>query len=184
MTCRLTAKNRDQLRNPTLGNRVWATFFTACYAGSVSREWCWRSVGVDGRVGEQRPQRSAPAAGGRRPVLARADLPHQDQRAQSRRPTAPRQAARLDVVGPAPQPPAHPRAARVRPGTLRRPFVSDVKLCCCRRTARRATSVEILSNCCTAVGTSCVTTNPLRIKAKMELQHYGRPTCNKLCASS
>jgi len=26
VTCRLTAKNRDQLRNPTLGNRVWATF--------------------------------------------------------------------------------------------------------------------------------------------------------------
>ena len=25
-TCRLTAKNRDQLRDPTLGNRVWATF--------------------------------------------------------------------------------------------------------------------------------------------------------------
>ena len=25
-TCRLTAKNRDQLRNPTLGSRVWATF--------------------------------------------------------------------------------------------------------------------------------------------------------------
>jgi len=25
-TCRLTAKNRDQLRNPTLGNRLWATF--------------------------------------------------------------------------------------------------------------------------------------------------------------
>jgi len=24
---RLTAKNRDQLRNPALGNRVWATFF-------------------------------------------------------------------------------------------------------------------------------------------------------------
>jgi len=23
--CRLTAKNRDQLRNPTLGNQVWAT---------------------------------------------------------------------------------------------------------------------------------------------------------------
>jgi len=31
-TCRLTAKNRDQLRNPTLGNRVWATFLpTALY---------------------------------------------------------------------------------------------------------------------------------------------------------
>ena len=26
ITCRLTAKNRDQLRNPTLGNRVWASF--------------------------------------------------------------------------------------------------------------------------------------------------------------
>jgi len=26
VTCRLTAKNRDQLLNPTLGNRVWATF--------------------------------------------------------------------------------------------------------------------------------------------------------------
>jgi len=26
-TCRLTAKNRDQLRNPTLGNRAWATFY-------------------------------------------------------------------------------------------------------------------------------------------------------------
>ena len=27
VTCRLTAKNRDQLRNPTtFGNRVWATF--------------------------------------------------------------------------------------------------------------------------------------------------------------
>ena len=23
VTCRLTAKNRDQFRNPTLGNRVW-----------------------------------------------------------------------------------------------------------------------------------------------------------------
>ena len=26
--CRLTAKNRDHLRNPTLGNRVWATFLS------------------------------------------------------------------------------------------------------------------------------------------------------------
>ena len=26
VTCRLTAKNRNQLRNITLGNRVWATF--------------------------------------------------------------------------------------------------------------------------------------------------------------
>ena len=27
VTCRLTAKDRDQLRNPTLGSRVWATFY-------------------------------------------------------------------------------------------------------------------------------------------------------------
>jgi len=27
VTCRLTAENRDQLQNPTLGNREWATFF-------------------------------------------------------------------------------------------------------------------------------------------------------------
>jgi len=26
VTCRLTAKNRDQVRNPILGNRVWANF--------------------------------------------------------------------------------------------------------------------------------------------------------------
>ena len=26
VTCGLTVKNRDQLRNPTLGNRLWATF--------------------------------------------------------------------------------------------------------------------------------------------------------------
>jgi len=26
VTCMLTAQNRDQLRNPTLGKRVWATF--------------------------------------------------------------------------------------------------------------------------------------------------------------
>jgi len=32
VTCRLTARNRDQLRNPTLANRVWATFtfFKTC----------------------------------------------------------------------------------------------------------------------------------------------------------
>jgi len=39
VTCRLTAKNRDQLRNPTLGgNRVWAIFFfasTQLFPGSI-----------------------------------------------------------------------------------------------------------------------------------------------------
>jgi len=35
VTCRLTAKNRDQLRNLTLSNRVWATCFSLC--GHVAR---------------------------------------------------------------------------------------------------------------------------------------------------
>jgi len=30
VTYRLTAKNRDQLRNPTLGNRAWAAFTFFC----------------------------------------------------------------------------------------------------------------------------------------------------------
>jgi len=30
ITCRLTEKNRDQLRNPTHGNRVWASFTFFC----------------------------------------------------------------------------------------------------------------------------------------------------------
>ena len=30
VTCRLTAKNRDLLRNPTLGSQVWATFTFLC----------------------------------------------------------------------------------------------------------------------------------------------------------
>jgi len=30
VTCRLTAKNRDQLRSPTLGSRVWATLTFLC----------------------------------------------------------------------------------------------------------------------------------------------------------
>jgi len=56
--CRLTAKNRDQLRNPMLSNRVWATFtfsmnlvlwtFTVCFnwclqcgCGHCSCLWNW-----------------------------------------------------------------------------------------------------------------------------------------------
>jgi len=34
-TYRLTAKNRDQLRNPTLGNRVWATFLLISYFNDI-----------------------------------------------------------------------------------------------------------------------------------------------------
>ena len=38
VTCRLTAKNRDQLRNPTIGNQVWATLnlFYLLYGGCRS----------------------------------------------------------------------------------------------------------------------------------------------------
>ena len=41
VTCRLTAKNRDQLRNPTLGpNRVWATFsYVRFYHCTVYFHW-------------------------------------------------------------------------------------------------------------------------------------------------
>ena len=38
VTCRLTAKDRDQLRNPTLGNRVWATFTFFRYRYKTGRE--------------------------------------------------------------------------------------------------------------------------------------------------
>ena len=43
VTCRLTAKNGDQLRNPTLGNRAWASFtvFTVLcrHQPGCSRPW-------------------------------------------------------------------------------------------------------------------------------------------------
>ena len=42
VTCRLTAKNRDQLRNPTLGNRVWAVF--AFYTLFLHHAWLQGSV--------------------------------------------------------------------------------------------------------------------------------------------
>jgi len=49
VTCRLTAKNRDQLRNSTLGNRVWATFtfFTLCVVpwANVSHAPDYSSIG-------------------------------------------------------------------------------------------------------------------------------------------
>jgi len=39
ITCRLTAKNRDRLRNPTLGNRVWATFTFFCSSFGLLRHY-------------------------------------------------------------------------------------------------------------------------------------------------
>jgi len=38
VTCRLTAKNQDQLRNPTLGNRVWATFTFSYITNSTTAD--------------------------------------------------------------------------------------------------------------------------------------------------
>ena len=37
ITCRLIAKNRDQPRNPTLGNRVWATFTVFTSTGGIKQ---------------------------------------------------------------------------------------------------------------------------------------------------
>ena len=49
VTCRLTAKNRDQLQNhPTLSNRVWATFtfFTCSYSALCDVERAVKRVYV------------------------------------------------------------------------------------------------------------------------------------------
>ena len=38
VTCKLTAKNGDQLQNPTLGNRVWDIFFYPWYMSNAWRQ--------------------------------------------------------------------------------------------------------------------------------------------------
>jgi len=38
VACKLTAKNRDQLRNPTLGSRVWAFFLVAHRTSLLDRK--------------------------------------------------------------------------------------------------------------------------------------------------
>jgi len=56
VTFRLTAKNRDQLRNPTLGNRVWATFYlyllvTLALQGTVLNHGLGQTDGrTDGQI--------------------------------------------------------------------------------------------------------------------------------------
>ena len=59
-TCRLPAKNRDQLRNLTLGTRVWATFylFRPPIAGLRGNLFPRKRVGRVGRGGER--ERPAP----------------------------------------------------------------------------------------------------------------------------
>jgi len=43
VNCMLTGKNRDQLRNPTLGNRVWATF--TILAAVLEGTWLLQAYG-------------------------------------------------------------------------------------------------------------------------------------------
>ena len=57
VTCRLTASNRDQLRNPTLGRldyRVWATFTFFSILQGIFQS-CARSAPLEGSV--RRPPR-------------------------------------------------------------------------------------------------------------------------------
>ena len=60
VTCRLTAKNRDQLRNPTLGSRVWA-IFTFIMSNGVTgfNEACRGVVLVPRRAALLRDERQA-----------------------------------------------------------------------------------------------------------------------------
>jgi len=73
VTCRLTAKNRDHLRNPTLGNRAWAAFTLFIQAGHTAvvprtpRQRAGLGQGV-----RRRRQRSAAAVLGRLPAAAAA----------------------------------------------------------------------------------------------------------------
>jgi len=54
VTCRLTAKNRDQLRNPTLGNRVLATFaFLVVCCGECCHCLLMFTDSADGSLWEQ-----------------------------------------------------------------------------------------------------------------------------------
>ena len=56
VTCRLTAKNQDNFRNPALGNRVWATFtfykhwqsiiITNLPCSAVSALFVWQSANI------------------------------------------------------------------------------------------------------------------------------------------
>jgi len=72
VTCRLTAKNRDQLQDPTLGNRVWVTFtlpFTSRQilatplTFSILSTSSHASQGVPGPSMPHCPSKSAPSRG-------------------------------------------------------------------------------------------------------------------------
>jgi len=68
VTCRLTAKNRDQLRNPTLGNRVWPTFtFTLQY--NISLDGMRYDAGDGISVAASRATHGAISHGAAAPLL-------------------------------------------------------------------------------------------------------------------
>jgi len=56
VTCRLTAKNRGQLQNPTLGNRVWATFTFFCRVNESHCNLIIFSCDVNGRLADSAPR--------------------------------------------------------------------------------------------------------------------------------
>jgi len=60
VTCRVTAKNRDQLRNPTLGNRVWASFLLL----RRKRKWEWKGEGKGLRGGKEKERGKERGNGG------------------------------------------------------------------------------------------------------------------------
>ena len=105
VTCRLTAKNRDQLGNRTLGNRVWATFtfFLAARVSPAVQCGGWRGNG-DGRgalAAWRRHRRGAASPDRRSAARARLALQHQrhPQRPDARRPRRDRHApARLPLA--------------------------------------------------------------------------------------
>ena len=77
-TCRLTAKNRDRLRNPALGNRVSAKFTISIDAGDFRGAQISAMNGGDSTPSSVSPASSASVAGtepgcrgGRGPVIGR-----------------------------------------------------------------------------------------------------------------
>jgi len=78
VTCRLTAKNRDRLRNPALGNRVSAKFTFSIDAGDFRGAQISAMNGGDSTPSSVSPASSASVAGtepgcrgGRGPVIGR-----------------------------------------------------------------------------------------------------------------
>ena len=72
ITCRMTVKNRDQLRDPTIGNRLWATFTFFHY----SHYYCWTGA----EAAESAGGRSSTGGRRRRMSGSRSRQPSEDDR--------------------------------------------------------------------------------------------------------